>query len=213
MECLSSHLYGMTKAECFKSIQISQGTFSSAVDDLVECGYVHESVDRYSKGHPPRLQLVDPFLLFHYKFLSKGVSETTRFEDFKGDIGRYTNWRGHAFEILCQYHIESIKRALGISGVKTNEYAWVNEKNGIQIDLVIERDDGIINLCEEKYTDRAFSISPEYEMSLLRKRDAYREETKTKKALKIIIISAEDIAGNANTENIARVLTIDDFFG
>ena len=213
MECLSSHLYGMTKAECFKSIQISQGTFSRAVDDLVECGYVHESVDRYSKGHPLRLQLVDPFLLFHYKFLSKGVSETTRFEDFKGDIGRYTNWRGHAFEILCQYHIESIKRALGISGVKTNEYAWVNEKNGIQIDLVIERDDGIINLCEEKYTDRAFSISPEYEMSLLRKRDAYREETKTKKALKIIIISAEDIAGNANTENIARVLTIDDLFG
>ena len=212
MECLSSHLYGMTKAECFESLDISQGTFSRAVDDLVKCGYVHESVDYYSKGHPLRLSLVDPFLLFHYKFLAKGISEKTRFENFKSDTGKYTNWRGHAFEILCMYHIDSIKNALGISGVQTNEYAWISEKNEAQIDLCIERDDGIINLCEEKYTDTAFSVSPEYEKNLLKKRDIYREETKTDKALKIVVISAEDIAGKANTEHITRVLTLDDLF-
>ena len=122
------------------------------------------------------------------------------------------NWRGHAFEILCMYHIENIKKALGISGVRTNEYAWVSQKKEAQIDLVIERADGIINLCEEKYTDAAFSISREYEKSLLKKRDIYREETKTDKALKIVMISAEDIAGKANTEHITRVLTLGDLF-
>ena len=155
---------------------------------------------------------MDPFLLFHYKFLTNGISEKTRFENFKSDTGKYTNWRGHAFEILCMYHIDSIKNALGISGVQTNEYAWVSEKNEAQIDLCIERDDGIINLCEEKYTDTAFPVSPEYEKNLLKKRDIYRKETKTDKALKIVVISAEDIAGKANTEHITRVLTLDDLF-
>ncbi len=212
MKCLASHLYGMPKEECFKSLDISRGTFSRAVDDLVKCGYVHESVDQYSKGHPLRLRLVDPFLLFHYEFLEKGLSKTTSFENFKSESGKYLNWRGHAFEILCMYHIDTIKKALGISGVRTNEYAWVSEKNAAQIDLVIERDDGIINLCEEKFTDTAFTVNRDYEKKLLTKRDIYREETKTKKALKIVMISAEGIAGKANTENIARVLTIDDLF-
>ena len=168
MECLSSHYYGMLKSKCFESLHISQGTFSRAVDDLVKCGYIHESVDRYAKGHPLRLQLVDPFLLFHYHFLSEEIPETTRFEDFKSDTGKYTNWREHAFEILCMYHIDHIKKALGISGVRTNDYAWVSENNKAQIDLVIERDDGLTNICEEKYTDTEFSVSAEYEEALLK---------------------------------------------
>ncbi len=212
MECLSSHLYGMSKGECFESLDISQGTFSRSVDDLVKCGYVYESVDRYSKGHPLRLRLVDPFLLFHYEFLAKGVPETARFEDFMSDTGKYMSWRGHAFEILCMYHIDNIKKALGISGVRTNDHAWVSEKNEAQIDLVIDRDDGIINLCEEKYTDTAFSVSREYEKMLLKKMDLYRKETKTDKALKIVMISAEGIAGKANTEHITRVMTLEDLF-
>ena len=212
LKCLSSHYYGMQKNACFASLDISQGTFSRAVEDLIKCGYVHESVDRYSKGHPLRLQLIDPFLLFHYNFLEKGYSETTRFEDFKSDTGRYNNWRGHAFEILCMYHIDHIKNALGISGVRTNSYAWVSEKNEAQIDLVLDRDDGIVNICEEKYTDTAFAVSAEYEERLLKKMDIYRAETKTKKALKIVMICTENLAGTANTEHITRVLTLDDLF-
>ena len=212
MECLSAHYYGMLKSECFERLDISQGTFSRAVDDLVKCGYVHESVDRYAKGHPLRLQLVDPFLLFHYHFLASDKAETNRFEDFKSDAGKYTNWRGHAFEILCMYHIDHIKKALGISGVRTNEYSWVSKKKEAQIDLIIERDDGIINICEEKYTDTPFTISAEYERRLLKKMDLYRTETKTQTTLKLVMICTEDITGKANIEHVTRVLTLDDLF-
>ncbi|MBR1797258.1 MAG: ATP-binding protein [Clostridiales bacterium] len=212
MECLSAHYYGMPKQECFESLSISQGTFSRAVDDLVKCGYVHESADTYSKGHPLRLQLVDPFLLFHYTFLSKGYSDNTKFEDYKNDTGRYMNWRGHAFEVLCMYHIDSIKNALGISGVKTNEYAWVSQNRDAQIDIVIDRDDGIIDICENKYTDTPFTISESYEKSLLKKIEMYRRETAPKKALKLIMICAEGINGVAHTEHISHTLTLDDLF-
>lgn len=212
MACLSTHYYGMLKQECFESLNISQGTFSRAVDDLVKCGYVHESADTYAKGHPLRLQLVDPFLLFHYNFLSKNISDNTKFEDIKNDIGRYMNWRGHAFEVLCMYHIDSIKSALGISGVRTNEYAWVSKNRDSQIDIVLERDDGIINICENKYTDTPFSISESYERNLLKKIETYREETNPQKALKLVMICAEGIEGVAHTEHISRTLTLDDLF-
>ena len=78
--------------------------------------------------------------------------------------------------------------------------------------MFVEEKGILINLCEEKYTDTAFSVSPEYEKNLLKKRDIYRKETKTDKALKIVVISAENIAGKANTEHITRVLTLDDLF-
>ena len=118
------------------------------------------------------------------------------------------------FEVLRLYHIEQIKKALGISGVKTNEYSWISTRRvgGAQIDLVIERDDGITNLCEEKYTDTVLSISSEYESNLLNKIELYKQETKTKQSIKLIMICAEDIKGSAHTEHIARTLTLDDLF-
>ena len=215
MERLSHNYYGMPKAQCQEELGIPQGTFTRAVDDLVKCGYVHESKDNYIKGHPLRLQLVDPFLLFHYNFLSKNAPvQVKSFEVYKADTGKYINWRGHAFEVLCLYHIEQIKKALGISGVNTNEYSWISSKKegGAQIDLVIERDDGIANLCEEKFTDTAFSISSEYEEDLLNKIELYKQETKTKHATKLVLISVEGIKGSAHTEHITRVLTLDDLF-
>ena len=136
------------------------------------------------------------------------------FEEYKADTGKYMNWRGHAFEVLCIYHIDQIKMALGISGVKTNEYSWISceKENGAQIDLVIERDDNIVNLCEEKYTDTAFSISSEYEANLLHKIESFKRETKTKHAIKLVMICSEGIKGSIHTEHITRVLTLDDLF-
>ena len=110
------------------------------------------------------------------------------------------------------YNIDHIKKALGISGVRTNNYAWVSENNMAQIDLVIERDDGLTNICEEKYTDTEFSVSAEYEKALLKKMNIFRVETKTKNALKLVMICAENLSGKANTEHITRVLTLDDLF-
>lgn len=215
MECLSHNRYGILKAQCQEELGISQGTFTRSVDDLVKCGYVHESKDNYIKGHPLRLQLVDPFLLFHYYFLSKNARERVeKFEEYKTDTGKYVNWRGHAFEVLCLYHFEQIKKALGISGVKTNEYSWISNKKegGAQIDLVIERADGITNLCEEKFTETAISIDSKVEDDLLNKIEVFKQETKTKNVLKLVMISAEGIKGSAHTEHITRVLTLDDLF-
>ncbi len=215
MRSLSTGYYGMLKAECEEMTNIPHGTFSRAVDDLVKCGYVHESADVHAKGHPLRLQLVDPFLLFYYYFLETDITgRVKRFEDFKSESGKYYNWRGHAFEVLCLYHFEQIKGALGISGVRTVEYPWTSDqkKDGAQIDLVIERADGIIDLCEEKFTDTPIALTAEDEKNLLNKINCFRRETQTKDALKLIMICSDGIKGTAHTEHIAKVLNLDDLF-
>ena len=131
-------------------------------------------------------------------------------------MGRYDNWRGQAFEIVCFNNSDRIKAALGISGVKTECYPWYNSEDKIdervQIDMIIERADMITNLCEIKYTNKPFVIDASYEQQLLKKRDVYKEKTGTSQALKIIIISAKGLSGTKHTSYIADVITLDDLF-
>ncbi len=210
---LSSHLYGMKKSECQEKLNIPVGTFTRAVEDLIKCRYIVEYTRNYEKSNPLYIQLVDPYLLFHFHFLSNR-KRITSYEDLSSNIGLYSNWRGHAFEILCFHHLDQIKKSLGISGVKTECFSWTNseDKEKIQIDMVIERDDKITNICEMKCTDQPFVMSKEDDLSLLRKRDIFKEKTRTKNSIRIVLVSAAGLSGVAHTEHISDVITLGDLF-
>lgn len=214
LELLSKHTYGLEKELCLDKLHIPRATFFRSVDDLKKCGYVSEYKSE-NYGKPLRLQLIDPFLLFHYRFLSDiSAQPDVRFSDFQEEDGRYANWRGHAFETLCLYHAEQIRKALGISGVRTRIFPWVSSQQagGAQIDLVIERADKLTNLCEIKFTDHPFSMHAQDDEGLYRKAKVFREETKTTNALKWVLITANGIRGTAYTERISKILTLDDLF-
>lgn len=210
---LAKHRYGMPKQKCFESLSIPSGTFSRTVTDLVRCGYTTQYQNTKQAQKPLYLALSDPFLLFHYMFLNHQNDER-RWGEIVSDQGRYFNWRGHAFELLCLSHVQKIKELLGIAGVKTSAFPWTSSKGvgGAQIDLVIQRDDGVTNLCEMKYTDRPFAITASYEEDLLRKREVYREETGYKHTLRLVMISASGVSGVAHAEHLSCILTLDDLF-
>ena len=207
--------YGIKKAKLQEEIGASNGTYGRAIQDLADCGYIIEYKKKYEEYNPLYVQIMDPFLLFHYHFLSK-EKQTCSYEDLISDVGRYDNWRGQAFEILCFNNTHSIKSALGISAVKTEVYPWYNTGNDknerAQIDMVIERADRITNLCEIKYTNKPFEVDASYEQQLLRKRDIFKDKTGTKQALKIIMISAKGLSGTAHTSYISETITLDDLF-
>lgn len=212
---LAPHTYGMRKEECMRHLGIPKGTFHRAVSDLVKCGYVREYKNPVQYRKPLYLQLIDPFLLFHHTFLEELGSEFPQsWNDFVRDTGRYANWRGHAFENLCGAHLAQIKNALGISGVRTVSYPWASEhtRDGAQVDLVIERADGICDLCEMKFTDVPLSVTAKLETELLHKRAVYSHETGTRHALKLVMIASAGIAGVAHTEHISQVITLDNLF-
>ncbi len=124
-------------------------------------------------------------------------------------------WCGLAFERVALQHVEAIKRKLGISGVVTRTYGWRfnsggESADGAQIDLVIERDDKVVNLCEMKYTAAPFTITDEYDRRLKIKREVYAEQTGTNSAIHLTMVSAHGLKNNANASDIQSVVTLDD---
>ena len=130
-------------------------------------------------------------------------------------------WQGYAFEQVCLHHIQQIKISLGISGILANvcSFSWqaFTDKNGKehrggQIDLIINRGDKTINLCEMKYVSGKFSISQDYARRLAERREAFRTLTSTDKTLHLTMITSDGIEHNEGWHYIQNELTLDDLF-
>ena len=122
----------------------------------------------------------------------------------------------YIFEQVCRDHIEQIKTKLGISGVMADVSTWQkagteNEK-GLQIDLVIDRRDHVINLCEIKYVSQPYTITKEYDMSLKNKVAVFRESTKTNKTLQLTLITTYGLKNVKYSGYIGNNLCMDDLF-
>ncbi|HMR58512.1 MAG TPA: DUF234 domain-containing protein [Cyclobacteriaceae bacterium] len=125
---------------------------------------------------------------------------------------RHRAWSGYGFEQVCLAHLPQIKHKLGIAGVLTRIAAWRSRDNATQIDLLIERNDNVINLCEMKYTSEKFVIDKRYDENLRNKRGAFRAETQTKKAIHTTLITTYGVKHNEYKGNIQSEVTMDDLF-
>ena len=128
---------------------------------------------------------------------------------------KLANWEGQSFERLCILHVDQIKKALGVSGVGCEVYSWrkraeTAKEKGAQIDLVLERQDGNINLCEMKFYRTPYEITAEEEMKLLNRREAFRKDTGTSSNCRITVIAAEGIKPGAHASVAQNTLTLDD---
>ena len=112
--------------------------------------------------------------------------------------------------------IQKIKKKIGISGVLSEEFAWIakgnDESRGAQIDLVIDRRDHVIDLCEIKYSEREFTIDKAYDRILRNKREIFRENTGTKKTVQLVLISTYGIKLNQYSSLISNQVLLDDLF-
>ena len=126
----------------------------------------------------------------------------------------YNAWRGNAFEICCVNHVSEIKAALGISGVETMEYAWKSEKSaqGAQIDLLIDRKDGVINLCEMKFTDDAFEVDKVEYGKLMNRLSTFQKETQPRKAIHMTLVSANGFVNGKYASVFQNVITGEQLF-
>ena len=120
------------------------------------------------------------------------------------------------FERLCLLHSSQIKEALGISGVISSEYSWktegTEEEYGAQIDLLIDRNDAVINLCEMKFSKTTFRITKGYSSDLQNKLMRFMEVTHTKKAVRITMVTTEGLVSNSYSDEILSQITSDKLF-
>lgn len=215
---LAKKKMGLTRNEIIsEGLFLDNGAMTEILNDLIWCGFVRP----YSMpGHRVKdtiYQLVDQYTLFYYTFISAQRHGKNYWEHMRGKP-QYNTWCGLAFERVCLWHTEQIKKKLGISGVITNEYAWryVGKHHlglpGVQIDLLIDRGDGIIDLCEIKYSNKVYVLTDAYEQELTRKKEVFSMVTKTKSAVHIVMVTTNGLARNKYYGDIQNEVNLDDLF-
>lgn len=212
---LAKKAKGLTREEISKETKIpTGGTLTQLLDELEESGFIRRYMSFGKRAKISLFQLNDFFSLFHIKWI-KGQKKYSQnhWEKMVDNPGQKA-WSGYAFEQVCLAHTEQLKKALGISGVGTEEFAWksTNSKDGAQIDLVIDRRDGVINICEMKFSTGIFTIDKKYDTELRNKITAFRTETRTKKALFLTTITTFGLKANTYSLNVQNNIKMDVLF-
>ncbi|MBQ9823437.1 MAG: ATP-binding protein [Solobacterium sp.] len=194
IEAISKTKNGITRKELAEMPQIGGGSVLTVnLEELEQCGFIRKYMNYSKPQNAAYYQLVDPFVLFSLRFL-KSREHNSWMEYINSPS--YNAWRGNAFEICCVNHVAEIKTALGISGVETMEYAWRSENSdpGAQIDLLIDRKDGVINLCEIKFTDSPYEVTKSEFSKLSDRLSAFQAEAHPNKAIHMTVISASGLS-------------------
>ena len=170
------------------------GGLTRILSELEESSFIRKYQSFGKKEKNQLYQLVDAYSLFYLNFIKKSNIDDENYWLNVLDTPKFNTWSGYAFEMVCLQHIPQIRKGLGISGVQTSISTWQNEN--AQIDLLIDRKDRVINLCEMKFSINQFSISKKYAENLRNKIGAFREATRTSKALFLTMITTYGVADN-----------------
>jgi uncharacterized protein len=186
IETLAARPQGMTRLDIAGKTKISEATLSRTLEELAECDFISFYEPLINKKKEAIYKLTDLYSLFYLKFIkaNKGGGKGT-WEQLSNK-NTFTAWSGYAFENICMMHIGQIKKALGISGIYCSTSSWLFKGNdalpGAQIDMIIDRADQTINLCEAKFTKENFAVTKSYAAQLRMKKSIFRQATQTKKA-------------------------------
>ena len=216
---LATKKMGLTRKEIISEGHfVDNGSITEILNDLTWCGFLRPYSMPGYRVKDTIYQLIDQYTLFYFSFISSWRHGKNFWEDMRGKPP-YNTWCGLAFERVCLWHTEQIKKKLGISGVITNEYAWRfagdarAELPGVQIDLLIERGDDIIDLCEMKYSNKEFVITSAYEQELSLKKEVFSLVTKTQSAVHIVMVTTNGLAHNKQYGDIQNEVDLNDLFG
>ncbi|MBO5817998.1 MAG: AAA family ATPase [Paludibacteraceae bacterium] len=208
---------GMTREEIIAATdKYSNGALSKVLDELEYCGFIRKYNGFDKKSKQAIYQLIDNYTLFYFKFIQQNENNDEHFWSASIDSAMHRAWSGLAFERLCMAHTQQIKAALGIAGVLSNVYSWrkgADEmSDGAQIDLLIDRKDQVINLCEMKYSLSEYVIDAEYEQKLRNKKSVFIDTTNTRKAVHLTMVTTFGIKANAHSGIVQNEITLEDLF-
>ena len=220
VRALAATSKGLTRQEIIDVCSISSGGRTSLMlEELEESGFVKSSLSYDKTIRDAVYRLTDEFSIFYLRFMDKPLSSGKDTWAKISGSPAYKVWSGMAFEAVCLKHIEQIKKSLGIQGIESEESGWRyvpskgGTENGAQIDLLIDRKDRCINICEMKYYTAPFSIDKAYASELQQKLDVFAKKTKTRKTLFLTMITSYGIKeNNYSVSLVQKSLTMDVLF-
>ena len=199
----------------------SGGTATQILEELEESGFIVSWIPFGKKSNDAIYRITDEFTLFYFDWI-KPLGKRDPGEGYwiskQNDPGRKA-WAGYAFEGICMKHVQQIKNALGIGMVESFQGPWYysapknSSGQGAQIDLLIDRKDSTINLCEMKFSEAEFTVDSDYSKKLRQKIEVFKNVTKTRKNIFITMITTFGIASNTYSNDIvSNSLTTDFLF-
>lgn len=218
INALGKKRMGMPREEIVRESGLEEnGKLSTVLKDLEHCGFIrkYNQIGKVTKD--AIYQLVDFYTLFYYMFVQENKRHDPAFWSKSIGSSLYNSWCGLAFERVCLAHIPQIKHALSIGGVTSNEYSWFARKTedapGAQIDLLLDRSDETINICEIKYTSSGeYTMTEEEEQKILNRRQRFLQYTRTTKAIHLTLITTRGLVRNAHADIFQSVVTANDLF-
>jgi len=208
---LSVKKVGMTREELSRTSGLPEtGRMTSVLDDLERCGFIRKYVPMGKVNRGAVYQLMDNFTLFYFRFIKPNHGIDRHYWSKMLPSSVHSSWAGLAFERLCLQHVEQIKGALQIRGVISTEYALYTQQ--AQIDLLIDRNDGIVNVCEMKFSDGEYEIAKKDHEAMRSRLRAVRETTGTRKALHTTFVTTCGLLYNAYANDVQSKVVLDDLF-
>lgn len=218
VQILGKNNAGLTRDELIDKSKIENGgNLSKQLEDLEHCGFIQYLNTPSNKKYRGVYKLIDNFTLFYLKYMRENSNNDESFWTNNYNSSVRLSWVGLAFERVCFQHIRQIKEALQIGGVLSNVYS-LNIKTansngrGAQIDMIIDRNDNTINLCEMKFSNKPFTIDKEYQRNLFNKIESVQEYTNHKKTIILTMITTFGIEHNGYWNIVQKEVTIDNLF-
>ncbi len=207
VETLAFIPYGATRKTIRQKAGIKPGgSFMRAMDELVTCDFVAEHRHFGRKKREAYFRLIDEYTLFYHRFVRPAGPYSPGVWQQISSSQKYKVWAGYAFEALCHKHVTAIKQALGISGVYTEVSSLhlpaSKETPGAQVDMIIDRKDDSINLCEMKFHSAKIKIDKTQYEKLLSRKQRFVEHTGSKKQIFLTYVSNHGIVPNAYSNEI-----------
>ena len=207
---------GFTRKEITEKMKITDGgTLSKNLNALLASDFIIKYVPFGFSKREEHYKLVDPFCLFYLHFVQNQTRINEKFWQQNITAQPVVTWRGYAFENVCFTHIDQIKKALEISGIISSSSAWSKkggDEDGAQIDLLIQRNDNVINMCEIKFTSDDFTVDKNYYRVLLSRPNQIRKLVSPKISILSTLITTFGLKQNEYSSSFTNVVTMDDLF-
>ena len=214
---LAAHPKGVTRQALAAKTKMSEGSLSRTLEELVDCDFISAYDPYINKKKEAVYKLTDLYSLFYLKFIKPNKINGKGAWKLLSGSSSFASWSGYAFENICMGHIQQVKAALGIQGVYTITNSWMFRGNdvlpGAQIDMIIDRADNTINLCEAKFTKDNFTVTKKYAAQLKLKKTIFRQVSQTKKAtFTTLLTTYPAIKNNYYLDEIENEITMDKLF-
>jgi uncharacterized protein len=217
VEQLAAHPQGMTRKALTQATKLSEGNLSRTLEELIECDFVMVLEPLLNRKKETIYKLIDLYSLFYLKFINANQGTGKQTWEQLSKSSSYQAWSGYAFENIAILHLPQIKAALGISGVFTRHNSWKFKGNdelpGTQIDLIIDREDRVINLCEAKFTQENYIMNAAAAAQMRQRKMIFKDISQTKKLVLATLLSTYPAIKNQHyLSEIDSEVTMDKLF-